>query len=205
MARAELHSSTVSQSLVILAGGYAMNEELRPLIARIEKLERQNRLYRRATLALLLAAAIVAVMGQNLSSAPSTLEAQSFVLKDASGKERAKLEMLDGGPALMLLDERGQIRTQLDALYGGASLKLKDKDGFARTMLDDGGSIVSGSLLIADRKGNLRARLNADGDAPSLRFLDEHGHPRADFSDDPDATASIRVFNDNGSVVWSAP
>jgi hypothetical protein len=72
--------------------------DLQSLVTRVDKLERQNRLFKRGGLALLLAAATLILMGQARPS--DTLEAHGFVLRDSSGIKRAELAVLAGGPVL---------------------------------------------------------------------------------------------------------
>jgi hypothetical protein len=65
----------------------SLNSDLETLSARVEKLERQNRLFKRAVLALLLLPVTLLVMGQ---AAPTrTLEAQAFILRGANGSKMA--------------------------------------------------------------------------------------------------------------------
>lgn len=102
------------------------NQEKDPILARIEKLERQNRRLKQGALICLVAIASIAVTGglmgqtQHRKSAkpkpatasvpaapvvPEKLEAESFVLKDPSGRERAELAMGGTGPSFRLLDQ----------------------------------------------------------------------------------------------------
>ena len=92
--------------------------EKQPLEVRIEKLERQNRLFRRGALTCLIALVSVGLMGQTKHPRkaapapaapviPEKIEAQSFILKDSNGKIRAELSMAGTGPALKLRDESG--------------------------------------------------------------------------------------------------
>ena len=73
-------------------------DDLSVVIARLERVERENRWMKRAGLAGLLAAACVLVMGQ-ARPAVRALEAQSFILQDASGTKRAELVLEAGAPA----------------------------------------------------------------------------------------------------------
>jgi hypothetical protein len=59
------------------------------LVNRIGKVERENRRMKRAGLALVILSATLVLMGQ--SQATKVVEANGFVLKDASGKVRAQL------------------------------------------------------------------------------------------------------------------
>lgn len=88
--------------------------DLQSLVTRVDKLERQNRLFKRGGLALLLAAATLILMGQARPS--DTLEAHSFVLSDSSGIKRAELAVLAGGPDIRFFDAREKARTLLSEI-----------------------------------------------------------------------------------------
>jgi hypothetical protein len=70
--------------------------ELQSLSIRVETLERQNRLLKRAGFALILLPVCLAVMGQ--AGSERTIEAQDFVLRDPTGIKRAELSMGKYGP-----------------------------------------------------------------------------------------------------------
>jgi hypothetical protein len=73
------------------------------LAHRVAKLEEQNQRLKKAGIAWMVAAAFI-VMGQAQTN--RTLEANEFVLKDETGKARAKLHMERGrDPSLSLYDE----------------------------------------------------------------------------------------------------
>ena len=60
------------------------------LVGRIDRLERQNRRFRRAATAIALGVAAVFLMGQTVPKSPA-VETQKLVLKDKRGKIRAVL------------------------------------------------------------------------------------------------------------------
>jgi hypothetical protein len=96
----------------------AQAEEVRAILARIERLERQNRRLKRIAVGGLLLLVTVAVMG---APSPSrTIEAQRFVLTDSAGRTRAVLgtEKADAtqsfySPTLTLYTENGKPGLQL--------------------------------------------------------------------------------------------
>lgn len=80
--------------------------ELKNILARLGRVERENRRLRQGGLGVLVLAGVVLLMGQ--AHPNRTIEAEKFVLKDASGRIRARLEMeLVDRPTLTLLDARG--------------------------------------------------------------------------------------------------
>jgi hypothetical protein len=95
-----------------------MIPEYPDLQLRLEKLEKQNRTFRCAAIALLVLVGAILLMGQ---AAPKqrVIEAEKFVLTDAAGKTRA----------VFGINERGDPMLVLNALHGDSSLGLSmDKD-----------------------------------------------------------------------------
>jgi len=83
------------------------------LLQRIERLEHSNRKWRLAALVLLLCCLVVLLAGfdypqPNLVKARS-VEAQTFVLRDADGQVRARMAIGDDGPRLSFFDEQGKV------------------------------------------------------------------------------------------------
>ena len=90
---------------------------------RLLRLEKQDRRLKQLGIALLIVPGLLLVMGQ----APSrkTIEANEFLLKDANGRVRARLQIgvgdFYGVPELELIDEKGTTMVQL---HGGRSCQL---------------------------------------------------------------------------------
>jgi hypothetical protein len=61
------------------------------LTGRVERLEKQNSLLKRLGMVALICAGSLVVMAQNRTR---SIDAESFVLKDAGGKTRARLAMI---------------------------------------------------------------------------------------------------------------
>lgn len=81
--------------------------ELSRILARLERVEGQNRRLKQLLLITLLLIGAVFLMGQTRSN--RIVEAEKFVLKDAKGKERAKLEMDGDKPTLSLLSDEAYL------------------------------------------------------------------------------------------------
>ena len=86
------------------------------LLARIKKLERQNRFWRNAGLLIALALGLsftASVTAQEKSPKQSpdanTIEARTFVLKDESGAVRGRMTVDDGEAQLELYDAAGKV------------------------------------------------------------------------------------------------
>ena len=83
------------------------------LSARVRNLESQNRLWKLSTLLLFLVFAVAlakGLMAQGTSpNHPITIEAQTFLLRDANGNVRGKLAMKEDQPTLELYDPAGKV------------------------------------------------------------------------------------------------
>jgi hypothetical protein len=93
--------------------------ELRKIIARLETVERENHNLKRIVLTIVLLVSTVLLMGQVHPN--RIVEAEKFVLKDASGTTRARMDIEAGGPTVALLDDRG---FPLVSLHAGDSPTL---------------------------------------------------------------------------------
>lgn len=101
-----------------------------------------------------------------------------LVLKDMSGKTRARLRVADdGAPRLELLDRTEKVRL-------GAAL---DKDGAAQAHLDD-------------EAGHPRLRLSTGADGSARTELADGAKTRASISVEADGTAGLAVFDADGSA-----
>ena len=98
------------------------------IIERLETLERQNRRMKRIGAGVILTVASLLLMAQ---TAPTRIvEANGFVLKDSSGRIRAKLEVSNAGnPILNFMSTRGDIRMSLSANDGGGGITLLGPNG----------------------------------------------------------------------------
>ncbi len=105
-----------------------MNElTLDTLRQRLDRLERETWRLKRVGAAVLVGIATVVLMGQATTS--RTVEAERFILKDASGKSRGALGIgANGTVALFLLDQDGKHRVELSlGNEGSPSFILRDK------------------------------------------------------------------------------
>ena len=112
---------------------------LRSLTARLERLERESRRWRRATLLVLVGAAALAAMGQTPPHRLSkTLEAEEFVLRDGRGQVRASLGMGQNPTAtvLQIHGDNGKPRTRITVSSDGtSSLEVMDGGERVRVLL----------------------------------------------------------------------
>ena len=170
------------------------------VLVRLARIERENRgwkagaiLAASALLGVLLSAAgpagrkrVVEVTELRLIDATGALRGSlsadrsgaQLVLKDTSGKNRARLRVADDGtPRLELLDRTERVRL-------GAAL---DKDGAAQAHMDD-------------EAGHPRVRLATAADGSARAELSDASKVRASMGVEADATAGLAVFDADGSA-----
>jgi len=162
-----------------------LTEEMRerPVMQRLEKLEKQNRRLRVGGGAFLLVAASLLLMGQ---AAPQskTIEAQEFILRDTSNKQRAKLSLVEDTAVLSLYDAKENVRARLvagdrpgllffDAQRTGPYAKVRLALGVGDM---GGGAGDSGPhILLFDANGRGRAELFVTESRSGLSFHDANG------------------------------
>ncbi len=135
-----------------------------PVMARLDRLERESRRWRRMALGSWLAIAALLLLGQSPppalkpASPARTVEAERFVLRNARGRAGATLGWeADDTPRLILHDPAGQPRTLLTVGPGGTpGLSLLGADG----------KTVRAALVVGP-----------DG-APGFALFDPAGKPR---------------------------
>ena len=112
----------------------AQAPEVAAVLARLEKVERQNRRLRGAGIAVFVLAAAGLLMGQAMPKA-RIVEAEGFQLKDGQGMVRAELVVDKDGPRMALRDENGKTRAKLIVIKEGPGLALTDENGIDRAVL----------------------------------------------------------------------
>jgi hypothetical protein len=158
---------------------------------RLERLEREVLMAKRRTRWLLAAVGLGVValaLAWTLANTTSTAQgsnselkmvsANGFVLQDETGKPRARLTVLKGGPMLSLLDANGTLRAMLTV----------DKEG--------------AGLALGDETGKTRARLTVDTSGPGLGLLDENGKPRLTLGVSTDRPW-LGLYDKTGKSIWS--
>jgi hypothetical protein len=117
---------------------------MQPILERLEKLERQNRWFKRA--GVIASALVVAWVTAGWVSPNKTVQAEQFRLTDAHGRIRASLAVHGDFADLDLFSESMKERVSLSVFEHGASLMLSGpSDGFAE--LDASDSVGSGLHL----------------------------------------------------------
>lgn len=207
---------------------------MQELVARIERLERRDRWTKRGAAACLLAFSCIGLLAQTQTqkkkttkapaapaaapapTGPTAIEAQSFILKDDNGKERAELSMSGTGPALKLKDQTGATLVTLsvnDSQPGGPFLLLADPQHHASlnmSVLEGGGSQLA---LIGDRP-DIQVRLGVAPAGSSFELTDKDGFGATIGNTIQTAKngkvknttgASVVTFDKERKTLWATP
>lgn len=190
-------------------GGNTMTVQtitFRTLERRLRRVERDNRVLRRAGAVLVIGVAAVMLMGQTVLHRRA-VESEAFLVRDAQGQVRAMLKALENGTVgLSFYDQAGVARAWLRVLTDGTpGLVLSDESGQVRTMLNVQGDGLVG-LLFYDQDGRPRAWLNvlADGTG-GLALFDEAKESRAWLRGLADGSPGLTFWDAHGNAVGNLP
>ncbi|HEY2498275.1 MAG TPA: hypothetical protein VGK24_14520 [Candidatus Angelobacter sp.] len=194
--------------------------ELKDLMARVDKLESSNKVLRVLLTVTVLTAGLLIVLGV-AAPIPSVLEAQKFVLKDASGHERGSLFTSGTTSGLVLYNPDSSRAAAFVASPGGNSTMLMDHKGNARAFIyvsDDESNLALFDLKTKQPKIELKNA--APGSA--LVFRDDNGTDRISVGFAPtggavllndanstsrtaiDEDAGLTKFDAKGDFIWMA-
>jgi hypothetical protein len=205
------------------------HQEKKPLEIRIERLERQNRLFRRGILTCLIALVSVVLMAQTkhprkatsattpaAPAIPEKIEAGSFILKDSTGKVRAELSMAGTGPTFKLRDESGvpQVTISLnDGTPQGPMMLFSDSQHHGAVSI----SVLQGmgsQLSLVGARPDIQARMAVTPDGTSLEMSDSEGFTtsigngiQAGKGKQAKKTtaASMTLYGKDRKLLWSTP
>ncbi|MBC7965763.1 MAG: hypothetical protein H7Z17_07535 [Fuerstia sp.] len=171
---------------------------------RLQKLERQNRLWKVGVVCL----GAVLLMGATRNPICPTIQAQKFELMDACGKARAELTMENGLPRLVFIQSDHSRNTFLgidrDPSEGErAVLSLSNPDGSHCLHLK--ATENSAELFLnGGRSRNISLAARSDNTAkPFIRFNDETG-VRVRIDSAPDRSR-LQLFDTLGNPTFNAP
>lgn len=135
------------------------------------------------TLVFLAVVTLVIMQQANVSKIPKVIEAESFILRDTTGKIRATLSIdSNGNPELTLKDKEQRVLTQLHfSQWGEPRLNLIHKNGKAIVNLGVGADASTG-LALTHTDGRFGAMLGVDSKGTSeLRLFDKQGGTRVEL------------------------
>ncbi len=163
-----------------------MSESLHALTQRLDRLERENRQWRRSVGVVGLLVLAFVLFGQaRATPIAKVIEAARFSLVDASGRMRASLYTKNerGSPVLIFSDEAGTRRIVLGLTEDGSlGLDIFDQQGRGGIILGVGPNGNS-NFFATDRFGKTRVVLGVT----------------------TEGTPGLELSNKDGKVIWKAP
>jgi hypothetical protein len=187
---------------------------------RVSRLEREARLWKRATFATFVLGAIVVFsstvrIDSVRASGYQWLNVRGLTVVDEEGNARIVLSVDKQGPDVLLADEHRTPLADLGAIKGGPGLSLYDRLGQVRALLvnlDQKGPALS----LVDEHGKDSVTLMTGDAGPSLNVYDKSGAVRAVFGGEslinPSTGATentgpsaITLFGTDGKRIWRAP
>jgi len=195
---------------------------LAALTKRVAKLEAQNHRLKRAGIGAIIVATVVIAMGQG--PAKKVIEANEFVLQDASGNTRARLSMeVKDRPTLSFYKDKASVTASLGG--GDEPFLVLYRLGTTEEVTLGANRTFFGLGLY---EKEIRAGLSVQKGVPGLELYNEYGKPQVGLElssvgpsfmlTDPNFKASLemgvypspvgpnfRMSGQNKEVLWSAP
>jgi hypothetical protein len=166
--------------------------ELNLLAERIANLEKQNRLFKRIGILLILVLGAVSLVAAQERGRGPVIEAERFVLKDANGRIRADLGLDKAGVRLLLNDENEKMRLNAAVFAEGPGMALFDENGAVRFSVSQ--SNRGPSLMFNDENQKPRSIMRLLKEGPALAFLDEKENDRMVLSLTRSNGVSMEMF-----------
>ncbi len=156
------------------------------LIQRVERLERENRNLKSGLLFGLVVVLGIFLIG-GTGAGKKTVEAETYVVKDAQGKVQARFGVtVDGGPALTFFDRKGNPRLFMGSLGLGNHYDL--------------------GLALYDDKGKPRLTFGIlEGQFSGLAVSGQDGLEQVTMRVGWKGTPSVIVSDKRGKEVWKTP
>ena len=207
--------------------------EIDPIALRLDRLERDCRIWKRMGIGSLVAIAILAGIAARPDAIPESVEAKRFLVRDNQGRLRAALEVdLRGYPGLWLFDDQGKVRSELSVSFnqnprldftnqkgdGTASLSYSPSDLPYLNLTGTGGKAGVHLLILPYPKGNIPTLyltgsdgkqffdISARPDGPKSMSLDgKDGKPRFSIELDQIDRPSLKLLDGDQKVIFEAP
>lgn len=177
---------------------------LATLYARLRKLEKQDRYWRIAALAMCCVIVLATLLGAGQSK-PKTLACGELRLEDDSGKLRGLFTIRPNNtPGIALFDADGRLRLSLDmSTEGEPGVNLHDEVGTVRAALAVRPDHTPG-LALFDSSGAIRASVDVGTDhSAGVHVYDPNGVLRGALALRPDDVPALGLFNDKAEVTQS--
>jgi hypothetical protein len=201
--------------------------DLAAVVARLERVEQQNRRLKGYGAAICLVGVISLLLGAQAEQKGKLVEADKFVLRDSFGRQRVILSMTrddESAPALVFYDENLRPRAALGVSKDGPGLYFTDASGKHRAVLSRNSDGIGFDLLDADGKpraafhvndsmagflvkdeeGKTRLAVGMDKDVPSLYLYDAAGKMRAALGVDKKGSG-FRLLDAKEKVLFGKP
>lgn len=172
--------------------------KIEALVSRMDRLESQNRILKHIVGALGIALVALAFTGSHFGRHAKQLEAEAFMLRDASGKARASLAFQEGEPALVMLDNKGREQIALRSNFDRSSTLDLSSRGRVRLSLNSS-SVGASALQMFDEKHSLVSALYAWPQGVSGLALN-HGRAGMQMGVQPDGTARLAFSDSTGHL-----
>ncbi len=173
-------------------------EDLSPVLARLDRLERENRRWKRA--GSLLGLALVVLFGAAFArpeSQDKILRGEGLELTSPDGTVYARMLVNQGTP-MFLLREEGKPGHVLLTL-GSPAVQVRDNDGQRSAFLGFETSGIAKVELTGKQLEGARLSMKPDGTA-GVYALDRDGYDRAVLEHASDGTSSLSVRTEKGLV-----
>jgi hypothetical protein len=160
--------------------------DLRDLVGRLEKVERQNRFLKLWGLLIPLLL-LTGAVSLTTSSLPKVITAEKICLTDKNGIARLKMELENGNPQLTLTYENGDPCL----VMGPGELCFYDQGKKARINIMARDTLNFTSLALTDKEGKNCVTVSAGPEGPYLSIDDSEGKKEVVLSIDPIGTFNM--------------
>lgn len=176
------------------------------IMARLERLETQNRRMKRVGFAALLVSGAVFWMGQARVNVSKDVESRKFTLMDVKGKKRAELGVTVGRPALLFYDSMDQVSVSVGIDEEGPGLVIygPNEQRQAALSLTDNGPV----LKLHAANGTTRMNLSVTSQGPAIGLLGANGEAKGAFGMTANQDAFLQLFGTaehGGAQLFAAP
>jgi len=178
-----------------------MNQQA--VLARLDRLEKQNRRIKWGSLTLFAALLAWLFTGQGTPT-PSVVEAQRFVLKDAKGNVRAWLGLRGQGVELILGNANKQPKITMMTSEDDSDLHFFGSSKAGMTLGVNGADPAISAISGA---GNGEMGLAYSSLGPALKLTDAKGLTvmMGPATAGNSAASSVQIVDPSGKVLWHAP
>ena len=185
--------------------------ELQAIVERLRRLEEQNQKLIWGGVIVLVTLSAVALMGQ-AAPASRVVEAQKFILEDASGNVRGWMGVVGNGSELTLGNSNAQPMLRLLVSTDASDLHFF---GSRKSGMNLGVDSAEPALSMTDAEGSGRAGITFEKDGPSLTLQDAQGFSaivgttqlstQAKDRYGHTSAASVVLLDKHNKVIWRAP